>query len=539
MSVKKKIFNRKNYYMLLFALMGWMDWVRGSQTGGYWAMAVNAIGVIMAAFLLSWLPFRRESMGRDMIWLGISIPGGAVGYVLWYHDPHGIYPGQYLIGALDVVLLGLVLLHAWRDRKKLLRLSGFQKVLAGIWALMSLCMICSRYGEIWQGWFFLQFGIFFLVPLGKKDRKDLWDGLANGWILVFFAMQIWAYGFRPYDEVRYKGAYGNCNMNALFYLITYVMLLYRLHALRMKEVFTPEEAGKKSRRVFWKVFYYVLAGGMISFIFFTICRTALLVLAVITLVYGVGTVLVIRRESALRLITQWALIGICAIGTFPCVYVTIRYLPTILHHPVWFSGEYAVEKVHSFDPADSWKYVSLEEFLEEAVGRINYKGLLGISADAAELQDQQDTAQSREGTASQEAEEYLLSGADAQDSGKIRSTIWKLYLERLNLRGHKLTEGYFQITETYHAWHAQNIFIQIAFFYGLPAGVLFILLMAGLLLQALKLFRSSRESADILPLLCWILFIGFGMLECVWYPAQMVLFLIYVTPKAALDHGRD
>jgi len=51
----------------------------------------------------------------------------------------------------------------------------------------------------------------------------LWDGLANGIILGFFLIQIFAYGFRPYDEVRYKGAYSNCNVNSLMYLMPKIL----------------------------------------------------------------------------------------------------------------------------------------------------------------------------------------------------------------------------------------------------------------------------------------------------------------------------
>ena len=536
------IFCRKNLYTLLFVGIALIDWVRGSQTGGYWAMAVNCLGIIMAVFIFCQLPFAREALKWDLIWLAVGAAGSCAGYYVWYHHPGKIYPGQYITGAADVVLLGLVLLHAWRDRERLAgqwreTLRGKKELLlAGLWALMSLCMICSRYGETWQGYYFVMFGLFYLIPMEQEERRDLWDAMANGFIIVFFALQIWAFGFRPYDEVRYKGAYSNCNMNALFYLVTYVMLLYRLHALKMRERFAPEQAGSSVWARVRKACCYVLAGGMLSFMIYTLCRTALFMAAVLTIVYGVAAVLVIRRESAARLVGQWMLIGLCAAGTFPCVYGTIRYLPTILHHPVWFSGEYTVNKVHSFDPADSWKYVSLEEFLEEAVGRTGLGGLLGLKADAAESEEPVALEADMAGTG--EIAAYPVTGEDEKDSGKIRQAIWKLYLENLNLTGHELEEGYFQITESFHVWHAQNIFIQAAFFYGIPAGGLMTLVLLGIGAGSVKILINSRESADILPLMSWLLFVGFGMLECVWYPGQAVLFLMYITPRILVDYRR-
>lgn len=46
-----------------------------------------------------------------------------------------------------------------------------------------------------------------------------------------------------------------------------------------------------------------------------------------------------------------------------------RYLPAVFHHPVWFWGEWSEDKVHSWDPWNSEKYVDIDELLETAVGR--------------------------------------------------------------------------------------------------------------------------------------------------------------------------
>ena len=116
-----------------------------------------------------------------------------------------------------------------------------------------------------------------------------------------------------------------------------------------------------------------------------------------------------------------------------------------------------------------------------------------------------------------------------------RYYIWKAYLSNLNVFGHELEEGYFQVTETYHAYHAQNVFIQVLFYYGIPAGILFIVLMATLGIQALRIAVKNRSVEAILPLLVWTVFIGYGLSECVWYMGQSILFLMYLTPKILID----
>ena len=114
-----------------------------------------------------------------------------------------------------------------------------------------------------------------------------------------------------------------------------------------------------------------------------------------------------------------------------------------------------------------------------------------------------------------------------------------MYLQNLNLTGHELEEGYFWVNDNYHAWHAQNLFLQVAFYYGAVAGILLIVLLAGLGLQSIPLAFKAERCEEILPLLVGILFVGYGMLETVWYPGQMILLLVYMIPKIIIDSIND
>lgn len=367
--------------------------------------------------------------------------------------------------------------------------------------------------------------------------------MVNGFIISFFVIQIFAYGFRPYDEVRYKGLYAGRNINALFYLVTYIMILYKIHDLKWQEKNKLESISKNKKR-YLRIFYYVLAGGLFCFTLFTISRTALLVIVALTLLFGIVSNIIIYKEKISKLILPWFLIGLSAIFTLPFVYLTIRYLPTVLHHPIWWEGEYSENKVHSFDPWDSEKYISFDTFLENAVGRINYDinsvskntdlvipmGVV-VSTSASSKNMVYSTPEAIE-------KGYILSDEDALDSGKVRLEIYKLYWKNLNMTGHTVEEGFFQITKGYHSWHAQNIFLQVAFSYGIPAGILFIILMIGFGILSIKQVFKRQNSTDILPILVWVLFIGFGMLESVWYPGQVILFLMYMTPKIIIDGKR-
>lgn len=583
---------KKIIYMICFLWLVIGDFIRGSQDGDKWAMSVNSIGFVMTVIILSHFSWKNENKKTYLMWSGIWLAGAALCYGVWYLNPSGVYRGQYITGALNVWCMGIIALKLWSERKRLLLKKERLSLLVVLWVLMSVLMLFSPYGSIWQIWFLFLFGAFYITPFTKEEYKSLWDGMANGIIFGFFCLQIYAYGFRPYDEVRYKGAFGNCNINALFYLVTYLMFLYRIHDYTLKS----SQRKAQEKPITWSsrleiVFYYVMAGGLLSFVLFTQTRTALLMGAVVTVLYGVLTVVIVYKEKLGRLLLFYILIGFCAIATFPAVYLTIRYLPTVLHRPVWYGGEYSVNKVHSFDEPDSWKYISLDEFLESAFGRLNYGGLLtGGLDETEEIQsdqnhDEQPESQSGEeiqsGEESQSGEkiqsgeeiqsevsgpeednlpellpdidepsvqpadtdnntqqpqdtQYILGAEDASDSGKIRMEIYRLYFKNLNLRGHKLTDGFYQITEEYHAWHAQNVFLQMAYFYGIPAGLLNIVILMVIGFRSVSLVWKRRQSVEILPFLVWMLFVGYGMLECVWNPGQMILFLLFFVQKIFL-----
>lgn len=548
-------------YTACFLGLVLVDWARSNTPGNVWAVAVNCGGLLLGAMVLanfSWgnkfgrktLPncslvqrhgqachMRGNLSARFLAGYGIAwLLGSVAGYILWLKAPGQIYQWQYITGVLNAGWIGLLLLQMLLDKINALRSGqkiplrfGIVTIAAVLWALMTFFMMFSPSGHLWVLWYFGMFFLFYSLEFTKKEIKSLWNGMANGIILGFFVLQIFAFGFRPYDDVRYRGAYINCNMNALFYLVTYAMVLYRLHDLKLRE---PERKAK----LFCKALWYFLAGGLLGFTFFTLSRTAILAAAVVTAVYGAVMSLAVYKTGMGKMLKQWLILGACFLISFPLIYLTIRYLPTVLHHPVWLVGEYAETKVHSYDPADSDKYVSMDEFLEEAFGRLNYRGILDKLESVGSMTvyaknrilEESDAVNATSG--SQEPEP-LLPREEWADSGKVRMAIYRNYWERLNLWGHSAEEGHVRITQGYYAWHAQNVFLQIAFFYGAPAGLFFTVLVVLTGILAFKKALRSRESEAVLPLLVWLVFVAFGLLEVVWNPGQLVLILFFLVQK--------
>ena len=509
------------FYTIIFALMMLIDWTKGSQAGSVWAVTVNCVGILLGIILFTILPKMQKSTKRQhvILWTFCIVVSGICfipwhqgrGYLIWLH---------YLTVVLNIAILGSLFIEVCMLRlwKRVKELSKYQKSMALLWVIMMLYMCISPLKSVWPIWFLCLFGIYYIVPISEERKRQLLQGVLNGVVVGFFAIQIWAYGFRPYDVVRYTGAYMNANANALMYLITYAVLLVKVYQLLYQ---------RTRYRVHWLVFYTVLLAGMWGFMFMTGCRTAIYISILMTFVFGV--LVFIRNFN--NGVSYWN--NICRVGgcgvvlpivvsvVFVACYATVRYLPCILHHPVWLEMEYAEWKVHSFDPWDSDKYVSFEELLTEINGRVKNIFAAREAEHAVLLVSENVVSDSMYGK-----EAYF------GNSMNVRKQIYIEYLKRLNWRGHELEEGYIDITSAYHAYHAQNLWIQMAFYYGIPAGVLLLVLTACTGIRSLiGVLTHIPDEWYLFTALVWVGFFGFGAMECVWYPGQMILFLIFFTQK--------
>ena len=504
-------------YTLCFAALSALDFVRNTQNGDIWGVAVNITGLVMLVIIASAWPLKRLLTIGNGIWTLTCVAVCIYAPVSIRSTGMDIFCGMFVWTFVSAVanvwwiaiFLAEFVKKIWRAKK----LTWKPGKLVLVWILMTMLMVCSRSQRIWPAWFLSMFGIFYLTPYTEKDRQALADGLINGTILGFFGLQIFSYGFRPYDVVRYVGAFANSNIAALHYLIVYAALLMKLHMLQ-----------KKGASRWWKLFYLVGACGMLGFMFMTMGRTSWGIAILLTVVYGI---LVMRRDWQQKwsqIIARGAALTLGMVLLFPAVFGTVRWLPTILHHPIWFLDEYSVNKVHSFDPADSWKYVEMDEFMETVLGRI-WRTLQSSAKDpfllVAEAAEQEDHSQ----------EELEMVGSENMDTSlRIRLSIYKAYFQDLNLLGHGPSEGMFQFKDrVYHAWHAQNLWLEVAYRYGIPTGILFVIVTFWLLVyHGRRMRKADGPARAVIPLLVCLVFFGYGTMEVVWNLGQFILVLFFV-----------
>ena len=117
---------------------------------------------------------------------------------------------------------------------------------------------------------------------------------------------------------------------------------------------------------------------------------------------------------------------------------------------------------------------------------------------------------------------------EEENSLKIRKAIYSHYLSKLRLRGHKEEENGLQITPNYFAPHAHNLFLQIAFSFGIITGVLFLCwVLLTLVLLAKQAFKDRKR---IDPFLFDLAIVLFGVMEIMWRTGQLSIALLFILP---------
>ena len=503
-------------YSLCFCMFCIIDQrVRTAYGSSGWLETFRDLtGVVMAVIIMSHYKFSDFVRWKlpYIVWGIISIGAGIPAFI-W-----GIYNQRCLkdwfVILLDIALFGVIVIHTFicvvleKKAPKLNR--GF----AVLWFIMMALMIVSRSNYIWPFCYLIMFGCFYLTDYTVEEQEDLFQGILNGIILGFFLLQGFAFVFRPYDEVRYKGAYLNTNINALFYLEV-------LAAVLAKIVYVIRKNSSK-----WiRLLYWIGTGTVLSFIFLTIGRTAWITAFVLGLLF----LWVFKKSFGKSILKNGMVLVLCMCLTFPFCFCAVRFLPPVFHHPVWFESEWNESRVHSWDAWDSEKYVNLDEFLESAVGRIakTVRELLEHSPFLLHV------------SAAEEQTDYVLTSEEGRDGILMRYTIYKYYASQLNFWGHPKEGQGFQVTERYWAWHAHNIFLQYGTDFGTVVMILFIIVsMWSFLLLKKKLLVNGNEQY-MGYLLFAMIPVLYGMFEYSWGTGTLSILMMFLAWRGAFQMDED
>ena len=246
---------------------------------------------------------------------------------------------------------------------------------------------------------------------------------------------------------------------------------------------------------------------------------------------------IFKRKTFYGVLLHVVTLVIAVVLTFPACYLSIRYLPTILHHPIWYEGEYVEgSSVCSFDPWNSSKYISFEDVMYSDVNRLLES--IGIGSDKWSVQFQQLMqalpVHAEELNGQEIAENEAGSSPDnpfnieelnaLSSSTDARKVIYTYYWNHLNFSGHDKEHSGFWISDYTYYGHAHNMFLQIAYDYGIIPGILFLLIYLYSLYRAFRLCLKGNWTCIVflLAILC------FGMAEMVLVSGQITIPLMAI-----------
>lgn len=517
--IKKYVFNKQFIYMICFIALMLIDWTRGSQVGSTWAWTVNMTGVVMAVILFS--AYHPKDFGKPVyiIYSAVCAAALVLSYYWWNLHQAAIYRDKLLTAVLNIWLLGIFVIKMFMDvaiykTRKLY--FAKTEILA---AVMLLWMLFSKNEDIWPIWYLVMFGLFYHTEYSEEDLSALKTGMLNGIIAAFFLLQGAAFVFRPFDDphYRYCGIYANCNINAMFYGIVWIAFLIKLYDIR------------KDRDKKWKeVLCFICVGAVTAFSFLTVSKTAWISMLTAGFFYVIFADFNHLEYKAGKMIEKLVLYVAVVLICIPATYGAVRYLPPVFHHPVWYEGEYSENRVHSWDPWDSEKYVSWEEFSEGFTERIvpYIKVIFGKYQPEAMIVKASDGI-----TIGDKTYKWTEKSTEDFSSALGRISYWEYYLKNGNLMGHLSSEGH-NMGSGFYVWHAQNMFVQFWYYYGIPSAILFLIVLCALILGCLKKVIKEKENSSVLCCLLYITFFGvFGLFEATWYPGQMILLLAFFVPK--------
>lgn len=501
----------------------------GSGLDGWIETFRSLTGVVVAVLILSHYPLNefKEQKIPYLVWSLICVVGGALFIakgqaIVWFFNERVAWAVNALLYGYIVIRLCAIHLCGSVGREQ-----GINKWFSCAWLVMMGLMCASRSDYHWPAAYLIMFLCFYLTDYTAEELENLFQGMLNGIILGFFLMQGWCFAFRPYDEVRYVGVYNNSNLNALFYLVVLAAVLSKLLYVYAK-----------NSNKWVKLYYWAGTGTLLGFIFMTIGRTGWMTAAIMVFVglLLLGKV-VAGQKPVSALLKRGLLVVLCFMLLFPAVYGAVRYLPPLFHHPVWFFGEWNEDKVHSWDPWDSEKFISLDKLMRTANKRVAVilESALGMEPEhagytGAVQPEAEETVTPQQQQLYDQAYEagFAIDPADRKKAVLVRKSIYRYYIHLLNLTGHPESEQGFQIMPSHRIGHAHNIYLQWGVDFGIPAMLLFLALIVRSVVGLLRNFWRNQDVRDGGYLLFLLVPCVFGLLEYAWGAGSLTMMALFV-----------
>lgn len=563
MKIQKWLKEKQNIHYLIYVLGVFFFYIinffRVNGTGGQWAFGNEFIGPIVFVMLFARLGIKLLKRMASYVWTIVSAVALPIAFFILRQGND--YDLQLAGRCVNIWLMGLSAIGVFSyyfANKTEIRLSKLSKT---FWIWLSLVFVCviSVNESSWPAWALLGLGSFYVAPLDDQEKKAMVHGIVDGIIICFFVYEGHALLYCPYDQLRYTSFFSNSDCSAKFFTATYIGFLTKHYIL-------SKEGAKRWR----KILCFLFAGSMWGFWFFTITRSSMIGMATATIAFLVAETVALK-EKFLKLLAKGAILAVFFLISIPIIYGAIRYIPALRHHPVFITA-YSEDKVHSWDPIDSEKYIKFQTVLGAYSSRFappekinlenDYLILSGNTEETlkaekkAEVQEENGNVGfalfiatieelSEDGECVVSYKDGIEPGSDENHPYYVVLTYNNVFERYLGIRKY-LYKNYFETSSwlgsrnEYHCvWidaetiynSAHNSTLDFMSRYGYIAAALYFALQISIMVtEAVKIVKNRDRdmSAHILCILCAAAYFGWGLFYSVAFTGEILDTLFWV-----------
>lgn len=397
-----------------------------------------------------------------------------------------------------------------------------QQALYGfLWVVFSLLMYANRYEKVWVFTATLPFLAFLFAPNTLSIKCRFLKNFTNGILLSFALVTVFCLAHRPYHYwmlYRYGGFFHTVACTGMYLAVVFGAALAKLYG-KLKT--------RKNMLFFCFPEYFVTA-CVAGFILLTMSRTAFLTTAV-TLTAVVALTAAVYRKRVRRVLSELGVLAVVCLVSFPMVFTAVRMVPAVVNDPVRYSLEFQERSfmVYKGDPVDSDKYMTVRRFFATLFGRFQASGQEKADAGFAEgllRREIGELAYAGDALAGLSARQFSGEHEGERESGgdndisNGRFEIFGDYIKAIGFRGHP-GMGPEDENGNEHI-HAHNSYLQVAYNFGLAAGIVFLVLCALTLRRSVRfaLDYGNKYSVVLVPFVMVIIFGFVSLTEWAYHP---------------------
>lgn len=485
----------KNYLQTVAFVFLFWEGIAYVNSAIQWKQDLSRNWVFLLFGIILLLDFQlRELVNAATVIFGlIMIPCGMVYCHVYGVDSHALSCARVMTAVM--VVWGIILIRTVRNIGKF-RKQSVDRFLAVCWVVMCILMIVNRYGKLWPVLMTAAFSLFYLQDYSEKQKKQLIHNLLNGILANFGFVVIMCLLYRPYHYYqfnRYPMWFHTVASTGMYLALVEAAALLRLY-MSMRRNRTVWFGNEKE---------WVLNAVVTAYISMTIARTTILAVLGVICILIVGTAIVYRVRLKKYGQTLGAAVLICCL-CFPAVYTATRCVPAVINKPVYLTEtenfEYAVKKGEAPDSAN---YMNVRALLRLWVDRTGmFKGVLwkylddtAVNLSPGDIRVLCDTVSAEDIVSDPDSTQGTERISAINDMSNGRVAVFIAYLKKLNWVGHE--DMSFEMEDGWTPGHAHNSFIQNAYDFGIPAGILFLAIVMYLFFRAVYQIWIKRDHSEM------------------------------------------